>query len=88
MGPALVADLPRRRLSDDETVLIAPTNTAIVINEVGAVVLDLLDGSRTIEDIVRILVETLQGAERSTVERDVRAFVGQLSASGCIVDAP
>jgi len=85
--PLRVADLATRRLSDEETVVLAPTGSAVILNEVGAVVLDLCDGSRTVEQIANIVSTSLEGANEERVQADVRSFVLSLSASGCVVEA-
>lgn len=85
--PLRVADLATRRLSDEETVVLAPTGSAVILNEVGAVVLDLCDGSRTVEQIANIVSTTLAGANEERVQADVRSFVASLTASGCVVEA-
>jgi hypothetical protein len=86
--PKRVQELSTRRLSDEETVVLSPTGSAIVLNEIGAVVLDLCDGTRTIDDVANILCDALAGAERARVVQDVQAFVESLVASGCLVDGP
>lgn len=86
--PKRGADLSVRRLSDEETVILAPTGSVLVLNEVGAALLDLCDGTRTVDELDALLCETLRGAIPETVREDVRTFLRVLSDSGCIVEAP
>lgn len=67
--------------------MLSPAGSAVVLNEVGAVVLDLRDGTRSLDDIVAIVCSAFSGADEARVRADVSAFVAQLSASGCIVEA-
>jgi hypothetical protein len=85
--PVRARELATRRLSDDETVVLAPTGSAVILNEVGAVVLDLCDGTRTVDQIVAIVCDTLSGTTEERVRADVRSFVAKLFDSGCLVEA-
>lgn len=81
--PAVVHELPET----GETVLCDLEGARLVVlNAVGAAVWSLLDGARSIDAIVDVIVETL-GAERDVVRRDVEAFVASLAAQG-LVDLP
>ncbi len=86
--PHRASDLSTRRLSDDETVVLSPKGSAVVLNEVGAVVLELCDGTRTVDEVADVLCENLRGASPEQVRADVRSFVETLTASGCLVDGP
>lgn len=86
--PTRVRNLATRRISDDETVVMSEAGTALILNEVGAVIIDLCDGTRSVDEIAAIVCASLAGATEERVRADVRAFVSQLSASGCIVEAP
>ena len=48
------------------------------LNPVGAFILDLLDGKRTVEDIVARLVDAYR-VERADAERDTLAFLEDLA---------
>jgi len=85
--PRRQENLSTRRLSDAETVVLAPNGSAVILNEVGAVVLELCDGTHTVDDVVRILCESLGGSSEERVRADVVAFVAALAEAGCIVDA-
>lgn len=53
----------------------------VLLNDIGAAVWSLIDGSRSVSDIIEFVVETRgdQG-ERAVIERDVRGFLeGMLS---------
>lgn len=86
--PRRIADLATRKISDEETVVLSPSGSAIILNEVGAVVLELCDGTRTVDQVVAFLCESLKGANEQQVRSDVTSFVGALSEAGCLVDAP
>ena len=64
-------------------VLLAP-ESVLELNAEGAEVLRLCDGTRTIDEIVRLVGARYPGA---TVDGDVRAFVARLSARGFITRA-
>lgn len=74
----------RARLKHDPVrgmdVLLVP-ESVIELNAQGAEVLRLCDGTRTLQEIVGVLVERYHGAD---VEKDVRAFVERLSGRGFV----
>jgi methyltransferase-like protein len=47
------------------------------LNPVGGFILDLLDGTRTVEQVVERVVEEFQ-VERADAERDAKAFLEEL----------
>ena len=54
-----------------------------LINEVGARILELIDGSRTVQELSREICNEFDG-EAVLVERDVKDFVQKLSGMGQI----
>lgn len=70
------------RVVNNEAVIVQPDKGEVkVLNEVGARIWSLADGTRSLAEIVDVLhAEFL--AERSLVERDALAFVGDLVDRG------
>ncbi len=67
---------------DGELVLCEPVREQVVLlNETGAAVWELCDGSLSVAEIVALLADQT-GAERETVAADVAAFVEDLVARG------
>ncbi len=67
---------------DDELVLCEPVREQVVLlNEVGAAVWELCDGSVTVGEIAALLAGHT-GADRERVAADVRAFVEDLVSRG------
>jgi pyrroloquinoline quinone biosynthesis protein D len=82
--PRLV-DGARLRYDDvrEEHVLLVPEG-AVRLNETAAQVLELCDGSRSLEDIAAALSQRYSGAD---VADDVRELLGGMSERGLVVDA-
>jgi hypothetical protein len=85
------ARVPRRidtvvhELEDEGQAVVydAEGNQLIVLNGVGAAVWFLVDGERTVGDIAREIVSTLD-ANRDDVERDVAVFLASLEERGLV----
>ncbi len=85
MRPKRVKDIIARDV-DEETVLITPdASRALVLNAVGGAVLDLCDGTRTVEEIVDFVCKNVAGAD-AEVHKDVAALVAQLIEAGVVED--
>jgi hypothetical protein len=68
------------RQLDGEAVVVLPEQGRVkVLNEVGARVWDLADGSRTVAEIIEVLVGEY-AADPGVIEQDVLAFLAQLVA--------
>ncbi len=67
----------------EEHVLLVPEG-AVRLNETAAQVLELCDGSRSLEDIAAALSQRYSGAD---VADDVRELLGGMSERGLVVDA-
>ena len=67
----------------EEHVLLVPEG-AVRLNETAAHVLELCDGSRSLEDIAAALSQRYSGAD---VADDVRELLGGMSERGLVVDA-
>ena len=85
------ADVPLRvpsvttTRSGDEAVLMLPALGQLnVLNELGARVWDLADGSRSVGDIVSVVCEEYDVA-REHAEADTLAFVAELQGKGLLL---
>jgi pyrroloquinoline quinone biosynthesis protein D len=67
----------------EEHVLLVPEG-AVRLNETAAQVLELCDGSRSLDDIAAALSQRYSGAD---VADDVRELLGGMSERGLVVDA-
>ena len=69
----------------DHTVLLfqKQTGTAVPINTVGATIWEMCDGRNTLDEMVDRLAENY-AAERSHIDRDARAFLGELVGLGLL----
>ena len=77
------SDVRYRRIEGEAVVLRQSTAEVLVLNEVGASVLDLADGERSVGD----WIDTLAGeyaADRETLARDVLAFAAELAEAGVL----
>lgn len=65
--------------------LLDPVEGKIFItNRVGNHVMELADGSRTLEEITQSIVERFQGAESSVVRKEVEAFLNDGEKKGLV----
>lgn len=60
-----------------------PTKAAIYLNETATVIWKLCDGSRTVEEIIAILVESFPDAA-GDIAADVRETIDELVRSGAL----
>lgn len=82
-----LADQVRYRVVDGEgVVLLQETAEALVVNGVGARLLDLLDAPRTVGDLM-LQLEAEYEVEPQTLARDVQAFLGDLVQAGVVEPA-
>ncbi len=75
-----LAELP----DGDVVVSLGNGEKALVLNAVGASVLELCDGVHGVVDIVAILCETFPGIDPQGAERDVRQILTDLAQEGAI----
>jgi hypothetical protein len=74
----------RGRVVDDEAVLVLPEQGQVkVLNQVGASIWALADGSRTVREIASALCAEY-AVEPSEAEADALAFVAELEAKGIL----
>jgi hypothetical protein len=82
--PRRIAGLSTREIPDDETVLVAPSGKAIVVNAMASVVVSLANGKRTLDEISREIHGAVQGATLEQVQADVERIVTELIRVGCL----
>ena len=75
------ADVRYRVIEGEAVVVRQDAAELVVLNETGARVLQLMDGVRSVAAIVDTMVEEF-AAERPDIERDVMAFIGELTELG------
>ncbi len=77
----------RYRLVQEEGVVVRQRAAeALVVSEVGARLLDLIDGRRPVGEILRLL-EAEYDVAPATLERDVLAYLEEILAIGLVVPA-
>lgn len=69
--------------SGDVVIFDQKGNRLLLLNQIGAAVWLLLDGARSVQEIARMITETLP-ADPAKVETDVQAFVDSLASHGVI----
>lgn len=83
--PRAAKDLVRGELPDGEVVVsVAGGATALILNTVADAVLELCDGSRTVEEIAQFVRETVTVPAEADVARDIAAVVDQLARAGVV----
>ena len=87
MRPLTLDGCVQTELSDGELVVSTPDGvTGIILNAIGGAVLELCDGTRTVDDIVVFLCSQFSGTEPKTVSDDVRALLSRLLEAGIVED--
>jgi hypothetical protein len=81
------SDVRYRRIEGEAVVLRQSVAEVLVLNGVGATVLDLADGRRPVGEWIDALVREY-GADRETVARDVLEFAGEAAAAGLLEPVP
>jgi len=86
--PRIVEGVVRGELSDSEVVVsLRGGERALILNVVADAVLDLCDGSHTIDEIAEFLRANMTTPPEADVIGDVRAVVDELTRAGVIVVA-
>ena len=80
-------DVRYRRIEGEAVVLRQSAAEVLVLNGVGASVLDLADGSRPVSEWIDSLVLEF-GADRETVARDVLEFASEAEEAGLLEPLP
>jgi hypothetical protein len=81
------SDVRYRRIEGEAVVLRQSAAEVLVLNEVGAAVLDLADGERSVGDWIAALAADYEG-EPGTLERDVLAFAAEAAEAGLLEPSP
>jgi hypothetical protein len=85
MGPRRKQGLACREISDGEIIVLSSDgSTAIVLNAMGAVVWDLLDGSRGVEELAALICATLPDGGLERVQADIAALLSRLRELGLL----
>jgi hypothetical protein len=83
--PRLVDQVVRGELTDGEVVVsLRGGGKALILNAVGDAVLDLCDGSRTVDEIAAFLRDHMTVPPSADVSGDVRAVIDELVRAGVI----
>lgn len=83
--PRLASQVVRGELTEGEVVVsLRGGERALILNATGDTVLDLCDGSRTVEEIAAFLAENLTVPPGADVARDVAAIVDELVRAGVV----
>src|SRR3954467_12417844 len=77
------SDVRYRRIEGEAVVLRQSAAEVLVLNEVGASVLDLADGRRSVGEWIDTIVHDY-GADREAVARDVLEFAGEAADAGLL----
>ena len=81
------ADVRYRRIEGEAVVLRQSAAEVLVLNGVGASVLDLADGLSPVSEWIDTLALQF-GADRETVARDVLEFAGEAAEAGLLETLP
>jgi len=81
------ADVRFRTVLDEGVVIKQDTAEVLVLSEVGARILELLDGSRTMAEVETALAEEFD-APGDEIRADLGRYVAELLAAGVIEEAP
>jgi hypothetical protein len=81
------ADVRYRRIEGEAVVLRQSAAEVLVLNGVGASVLDLADGLKPVSEWIETLSRQY-GADRETVARDVLEFAGEAEEAGLLETLP
>jgi hypothetical protein len=80
------SDVRYRRIEGEAVVLRQSAAEVLVLNEVGASVLDLADGQRSVGEWIDAIVRDYcaDGAGREAVAQDILEFAGEAAAAGLL----
>lgn len=84
-GPKRADGVVSEELLDGESV-VSTTNAAraVVLNAVGAAVLDLCDGNHSIDEIAAFICDHTDASDAVRVRADVVAMLSELEAAGVV----
>ena len=88
MGPRLRPNLISSELPDGETVIATPDRSrAVILNAMGAVVVDLCDGSRSVDAIATFICKHVKVATSDSVANDVEKILSELRSAELLEDS-
>lgn len=77
-NPKRAASTAHRNVGGEGCLVVVPTEAKVeVLNPVGGRIFELLDGTHSEEEIVRVLVEEFEVTE-DVARQDVKSFIGEL----------
>jgi hypothetical protein len=76
-----------RVVAEEGVVIRQRAAEVLVVNEVGARILQLLDGQRSLRQVIESLVEEF-AADRADLERDLDAYTAALIEAGVVEEVP
>jgi len=83
--PRIAEQVVRGELTEGEVVVsLRGGERALILNAIGDAILDLCDGSRTVDEIVAFLRENLSVPVGADVARDVSSIVDELVRAGVV----
>jgi hypothetical protein len=92
-GSDLRADAPRKhpesvsRVYDgDAFIILSQSHQYKILNEVGTRVWELIDGTRTVDDMARLIADEYE-VSIETALKDVNDFIHDLRANGMLADS-
>jgi coenzyme PQQ biosynthesis protein PqqD len=68
----------------EERWMIVYPERGLLLNDAGAAIAKMLDGTRSLDEIADQLADEHAGADRETIAKDVGAFVDDLRAKGLL----
>ncbi|MCS7220163.1 MAG: PqqD family protein [Anaerolineae bacterium] len=77
LRPRLHPQVAGRMIGNEAVLVLADTGQVMVLNEVGGRIWELIDGSRTVADIARILVDEYEVSEEQALA-DLQTFIQEL----------
>ena len=88
MTPATVLrtlrDVRYRHLEPESVVVRQQAGEVLVLNQLGGRVLDLVDGRRSVGEVLTRVLAEHPAVARDTIERDVQSFLNELVAAGIV----
>jgi hypothetical protein len=86
--PRVVDTVTRSELTENEVVVsLRGGERALIVNAIADAILDLCDGSRTVDEIAAFLRDNLSVPTGADVVADVRAVIDELARAGVVVAA-
>ena len=81
--PRLRPDVRFRLVGGQAVVIVQEAGEALVLNEVGSRILELVDGERRVEEIVAVMRDEFE-ADPDELAADVAGYLSELAAAGVL----